>query len=213
MSKVQICNRGAAQYLGLERVNSFDETSPQAEQYQLHYDDLRKSLLEKHWWIFAKDRQALATLATNPRSDDWNYAYTRPATAVEIHWVNDPSVAEAAMAMHQNPDAPRQMSGTTIFSNVYQAYCEFTANIENTELMPQYFRDALSAMIAAAIAMPLTESVQKAKFATEQAEMLIEKAIAEDENNQAVIEMPDADYIDERMGLYGNTGMVNTWER
>jgi len=212
MSKVQICNRGASQYLGLPRINSFSETSPQAEQYNLHYDDLRKRLLERHWWIFAKDRSALATLATNPRSNDWKYAYQKPATAIEIHWVNDQAVAEAAMSSHQNPDAPRQMAGTSIFSNQYQAYCEYTDNVKNTELMPQYFRDALSAMVAAAIALPMTESVQKAKFASEQAELMVDKAIAEDENNATVIEMPGADYIEERQSLFADNRLINTWE-
>ena len=197
MSIVQICNRGASQYLGLGRINSLEEGSPQAEQYELHYNDLRRSLLEKHWWTFAKTRQALA-LGLNDRKSEWAFKYNRPAGVVDIHWVNDPTVARYKKNKNDNPDCDRETSGQSIYCDVPLCYIEFTRDEENTDIMPQYFKDALSAMIAAAVAMPLTESVNRAKFAAEQAQIMIDIAIAEDEQNAPPIRMPDADYIDAR---------------
>lgn len=211
MSIVQICNRGASQYLGLPRVNNLNEGTPQSEQYELHYDDLRRALLEKHWWTFAKCIQPLA-LTTNDRSDEWFYKYEKPAGVVEVHWVNDRQVATAAMQNSQNPDAPRDNVGRYIYTNVETAYIQFTCDEANTDLMPQYFKDALSAMIAAAVAMPLTESVSRARFATEQAERMVDMAVAEDEANMPPIKMPDADYIDARNGR-GFPATNNHWGR
>ncbi len=211
MSIVHICNRGASQYLGLPRVNNLKEGTPQSEQYVLHYDDLRKLLLEKHWWTFAKCRQPLA-LTPNDRSSEWLYRYEAPGNMIETHWVNDPQVATAAMRDGRNPDAPRENSGRIIYTNVETAYIQFTQDVENTDLMPQYFKDALSAMIAAAVAMPLTESVSRARYAAEQAEIMVNTAIAEDEQNTPPIKIPEADYIEARNGV-GLWSGNNIWGR
>lgn len=197
MSVVQICNRGASQYLGLPRVNNLNEGTPQSEQYELHYDDLRRSLLEKHWWTFATRRQALAPMV-NDREDEWLYRYELPAKIIEIQWINAPDVAAAAKIAGRSPDTPRDAAEQSIYCNVELAYIEYTTDYENTETMPQYFKDALSAMIAAAVAMPLTESVQRARFAAEQSEIMINMAIAEDEANQPGIDLPQSNYIDAR---------------
>lgn len=212
MSIVQICNRGASQYLGLPRVNNLNEGTPQSEQYELHYNDLRRSLLEKHWWIFAKCVQPLAQ-TTNDRPDEWLYKYELPAKVIDIHWINDPQIATLAMQKGADPDAPREGIGRYVYTNIEKAYIQYTCDEENTDLMPQYFKDALSAMVAAAVAMPLTESVSRARFATEQAETMVDMAIAEDEQNMPPIKMPDANYIDARTGGVFSNGQANIWGR
>jgi len=212
MSVVQICNRGASRYLGLPRVNSLDEGTPQSEQYELHYDDLRRSLLERHWWVFAKRIQALARV-TNDRPEEWKFRYQRPSNVLDVHWVNDPAVATAAMRRGDNPDSGRQNYGEFIYSNVDKAWIEFTCDEENTDLMPQYFKDALSAMVAAAVAMPLTESVARARFAGEQAEAMIDMAIARDEEMMPPIDMPAADYLRARDGTSDPSAGPNGWGR
>lgn len=199
MGVVEVCNIGLSQYLGYERMNDINEGTPQAEECNLHYNAKRKSLLEMHWWFFAKGHMAMA-LVTNDRTDQWAYKYELPADIVDIHWINDPVAAQAAIEAQQDPDAPRHMSGVYVYTNVRNAYIEFTRNIKNTNLMPQYFQDAWSAMIAAAVALPLTESVSKARFATEQAEIMIDRAIAADEQRTGSVEMPQSDYISARTG-------------
>lgn len=197
MSKIQILNVGLSRYLGQQRINALDEGTPRSEECELHYDDLRRTLLEAHWWDFAKHSQALAEV-TNDRTSDWDYKYQRPANVLDVHWVNDPSVAAYLIEQDENPDAERLNVGEFIYCNVPAAYMEFTYDENNTDKMPQYFKNAISAMVAAAVAMPLTESVSRAKFAAEQAEILVESAIAKDEDNSPPVAMPDADYIKAR---------------
>lgn len=189
MSVVNICNIGLSRYLGYQRMNAITEESPQAEECNLHYDALRKSLLEMHWWDFAKERVALAEV-TNDRPDEWDHKYERPADVLDIHWVNDPDVASALILQNKNPDCERVNFREYVYCNVNEAWIEYTRDEDTSELFPQYFRDALSAMIAAAVAMPLTESVSRAKFAGEQATIKIDNAIAMDEDDQPPIEMP-----------------------
>ncbi len=212
MSVVQICNRGASQYLGLPRVNNLSEGTPQSEQYELHYDDLRRSLLEKHWWVFAKCLRALAPVA-NDRPDEWLFKYERPAGVLDVHWINDRRVATMLMQQGKDPSAPYESIGTYIYTNVERAFIQFTRDQQNTDLMPQYFKDALSAMVASAVAMPLTESVSRARFATEQAQIMIDIAIAGDEQNTPAITMPDAEYIDARSGRAFGDPEYLSWRR
>lgn len=212
MSVVHICNRGGSQYLGLERVNNLNEGTPQSEQYQLHYDDLRRALLERHWWTFAKCVQPLARVV-NDQPGAWGYKYQRPSNALSVHWINDPAVATAAMKRGDNPDSERQDYGPFIFSNVPAACIQFTCDLADTDRMPQYFRDALSAMVASAVAVALTESVSRAKFAAEQAEILIEQAVAKDEEMMPPITMPQAHYIAARTGDNAAFGDTGVWGR
>jgi len=168
MSKVQICNRALSTYLGASRINSLTEASPEAEQCNLHYDDTLQSLLEMHRWVFAKGRQILA-VQVNDRVGEWGFKYARPSAALKIHWVNDAETARILMAQNMHPDAPRDVSQTDIYSDVENATCEFTKLITDTTKFPQYFADALSAALAANIAMPITEDIKRAQNAMSQA--------------------------------------------
>jgi len=180
MSKVQICNRGLTTYLGVGRIASISEASPQAEQCSLHFDDTLQSLLESHWWLFATGRQTLAELA-NDRASEWAYKYQRPADLLSIRWVNLPASAMILIAADQTPDTPRIVTADAIYSNVPYAACEFTKQISDTSLFPQYFSDALSAAIASNIAMPLTEDLRRAQNAMNAAGERLDRAIALDE--------------------------------
>lgn len=203
MSVVQICNRGLSKYIGGGRITSITESGTRAEQCNLHYDDERRGLLEKHWWTFAKTRVVLAELV-NDRPNEWLYKYKKPANILEIHWVNHPEVARTEIAMHRNPDTERHIEGEAIYCNVQFATMQYTQDIENTDLMPQYFKDALSARLASAICVSITESVDRARFAGEQAIELTDNAIAEDEQNTPPIDRPDAEYLQARgVGGYG----------
>ena len=203
MSVVQIVNRGGSRYLGIGRINSIDEGSPQAEQYQLHYDDCRRALLEEHWWIFATKQQALA-MVENDRPEDWRYKYELPAPEVfvEIQWINEPSIAIALERAGRNQDADRETRGRFVYTDVENAYVQFTENASDTTFFPQYFKDTLSAMVAAASCMSLTESVQRLRFAEEESERLKDIAVERDERNRPPVDMPESEYIESRDGVF-----------
>lgn len=180
MSIVQICNRALSTYLGQGHINSLTESTPMAEQCNLHYSDTLQSLTEAHWWIHATGRQVMAEL-TNDRTTEWAYNYQRPADALVIRWVNDAASARLLLSQDQDPDTPRDTTGLSIYSDVSVATCEFTKSVTDTSLFPQYFSDALSAMLAANMAMPLAENLRAAQNAMSQAENKLDQAMALDE--------------------------------
>lgn len=193
MSKIQICNRGLSTYLGASRITSFTQDSPEAEQCDLHYPDVVQAIQERHWWDFNKARQTLAEL-TNDRPTEWAYKYAKPATAIMIRWVNHPDVAIASILQNKSPDSEREMTSDAIYSNVQYAVCEFSVLVTDTTLFPQYVKDAISAELAASIAMPLTEDIKRANNAMTVAQDRLDVAMALDESNTPPIQgmqMPD----------------------
>lgn len=180
MSKVQICNRALSTYLGVGRINALTENNPQAQQCDLHFDDTLAGLLESHWWVFATGRQVLAEV-TNDRSTEWAYKYAMPADAIDIRWVNEPTTARARMSAFQSPDTEREMIEGFIYSDIQGAVCQYTKLVTDTALFPQYFSDALSAALAANMAMALTEDIKRARNAMEAAMARLDAAIAMDE--------------------------------
>lgn len=201
MSKVEIINRGLSAYLGERGITNLEAPDNRSKLLRLHYDPLRRSLLEKERWIFARGKVALAEVE-NDRSTIWEKKYAKPANTIEIHWVNDLVVANYHQSRGENPDAERENEGQYIYCNVDQAFCQFTKDVEDTSLMPQYFKEALSAMIAASVAMPITKSVDRARFAQDSANNLIEMAVAENEQLEPPIDMPESQVLKARGADY-----------
>ena len=201
MSKVQICNRALSTYLGVGRINSLTEDSAAAEQCNLHYDDTLQFLTEAFWWIHGTGRQTLAE-ETNDRTTEWSFKYARPADALLIRWVNEPQAARFLMDQGQSPDIDRDVTAENIYCNVQYAACEFTQLVTDTTKFPQYFSDAMSAHMAANMAMALTEDIRRATNAMSQAEAKLDRAMALDEQ-----QLPAAKYqtLPEHLTLRGIT--------
>jgi hypothetical protein len=186
-SKVDICNVGLSTYLGEGPINSLTENTPAAVQCNLHYDRLLKSLLMKHWWTFAEGQQVLAEM-TNDRTE-WNYKYARPADAITIRWVNEATAAKDLIALNQSPDTPRKVVLNAIYSDTASASCSYTKVVDDPAFYPQTFADALSAHIAAATAMAITQNGRLAREAMQSAMYLTDVAMAHDGREE-----PNEDY-------------------
>lgn len=198
-SQVQICNRALSTHLGVGRINSLTEATPAAEQCTLHYDDTLKTLLELHRWSFAQAQQALAEKATNPLSAQWDYAYQLPANCLNIHWVNDAQTARDLRFAYRDPDTDRMIMEDTIYSNVPDASIGYTALITDPTKYHQQFANALSASLAANMALSLTENGRLARDAMDMAERLLERAIVHDESLQRIEEVnPVPEWLDVR---------------
>lgn len=196
-SKVSICNQALTMYVGGAPINSMDEATPNAEACLLHYDAALMALLERHWWVFAKSRRSLASLQ-NDRANVWQYAYQRPVEAIALHWVNDPTLAAAAMSEGRSPDTHRETTQTTIYCDVPFAACEFTAEVDDPGLYPPSFSDALAAELAARITQQITESGPRIRTAREAAMERLDIAIALDMRNEPPIQTGLPDYLRDR---------------
>jgi hypothetical protein len=196
-SIIEICNVGLSAYLGEARITSFADTSKAAVECALHYEPTRRMLLERNWWHFACGRQVLAQL-TNDRESEWLFKYARPTSAIAIRWVNDPFVARMRLQAQQSPDSERELTVDAIYSDTPGAVCEFTIDAADPTIYPQSFREALSAALAARLAMPLTQDVRRAQQARQVAEEMLSIALAEDFRNQPPQQQGVPHYLQDR---------------
>lgn len=182
-SAVEICNVALSSYLGARPITAMEQQTPEAEACRLHYDRVRRSLLERADWTFATRRAALARLADNDR-ESWTYRYARPADMLKLRWVNAGALVGTGYAVGQNPDAIREISADAIYTHMPGAVIEYTADVTDPTLFPPSFGDAFAAALAAAIAMPITRDGAKMQAAQENAAMLLEQAIVNDANQR-----------------------------
>ena len=181
-STIAICNVALTSYLGTRSITSFSDGSPEAEQCELHYDRVRQSLLERWPWVFATRREALVQNAINDRSGVWGYSYARPANIIAIRWVNGLSAMHQAGVHGRSPDSYREMTATTIYSNVPNAVIEYTRDETDPTLFSPAFCDVLAANLAAAMAMAITRDASKVTAAQENAARLLNQAMVLDFN-------------------------------
>ena len=177
-----ICNVALTSYLGTRTITSLEENSPEAEQCKLHYDRVRRSLLERWPWVFAMRREALVRATMNDRAGAWAFRYARPGHMVAVRWVNDPEAARLAIQMGRSPDTLREMTAESVYSDVPGAVIEYTRDEEDPTLFSPGFGDVLAATLAAAIAMPITRDAAKVNGAKQEAAELLNQAMVADFN-------------------------------
>lgn len=183
-STIDICNVALTSYIGSRTITSLDEPSPEAEACSLHYDRIRRSMLQRWPWYWAGRREVLVGITVNDREGAWAFRYARPAHMIAIRWVNHMDSARVAVQRGQTPDTLREITADSIYSDIADASIEFTRDETDPTLFPPAFADALAAGLAAAIAMPITRDAAKKVDAQRDATMLLNQAMTEDFNQR-----------------------------
>lgn len=202
-STIDICNAALSTYLGAARISSLDEQSPEAEQCRLHYDRVRRSLLQRWPWVFASRRETLVENSLNDRTGSWAHSYARPAHLLSVQWVNGTDAARLAFGHGRSQDTAREMTGSVIYSDTPGAVIEYTRDEDDPTRFPPAFADALVAALAAAIAMPITRDATKKADAQNDAAMLLNQAMVLDANTKAAMAQ---EYIPESLRVRGIGG-------
>lgn len=152
MSKVLIGRQSLA-LIGRQSIESFDEDSPEARQVSTWYDDCRKEALAAHNFSFARRTVALAP-HTEPPSDSWLFRYARPANSLRV-W----KVFAEGSKKAQPYELALVGEELTILSNVENAYCSYTFDLQVTDLFSPGFTKALRYLLAHYIAPNLCGEV------------------------------------------------------
>lgn len=164
MTNTDICNL-ALSYLSKGKITSMDDDSEEAAQCKIHYDHARKLLLRQYPWNFAKRTVKLALLAaTQP---GWEYAYAYPAECLAVRYVFDEDgAADREENIQQFDVAMTSANQKAVLTDVELAWCEYTANIKDTEMYPDEFIEAFAHYLACNMAMVLTGSagLQQTQF-------------------------------------------------
>lgn len=190
-SKVAICNF-ALGYVGASRqISSLTESSQEAVNCNLHYDQARKELLKEMTWPFATRYRILGMVEQDP-TVEWGYSYRYPSNCLRVRRIltgtrNDPEPPPFVIGSDDD--------GLLIYCDIEDAQIEYTVDEEDPLRFDALFADALAWKIGYKIA----PSLGRMKGATERCDKMylvsLSIAKAESANETQRTESPDAEAI------------------
>lgn len=148
MSEVQICNVGLIA-LGESTITALTDNVKAARLCNTIYHDKRDALLRSFDWKFAMKRSTLAPDVAVPEYE-WDHQFTLPAACLRLLEVYPSYV-------------PYRVEKNKILCNETVLYIKYIYQVTDTTEMDSTFREALSAMIAKELAIPLTDSQRKSE--------------------------------------------------
>lgn len=171
-------------------IADIDEDSPEARECKRFYQQCLNTLLERHDWSYATRVASLASLAINPRVTEWGYAFALPADCATPRRLVP--AGYYGRFIWEWPDdyrtrwrEPFVIEAGVLYSNAAAAVLEYgTSDLAET-VMPALFIDALSFHIAARLAVPLRDDRRMKSELLQQAEIVTQRAVADDRNRQA----------------------------
>tara|TARA_Y100000385_G_scaffold108512_2_gene112647 strand:- start:500 stop:1117 length:618 start_codon:yes stop_codon:yes gene_type:complete len=197
-SQVQIAKL-ALQHVG-DRfdITSMTEVTPEAEQVNLVFNDVRDALLRQHPWNFAKKFTSPATVAgTVPGG--WTFMYLYPTDAVRILGITNPLGRNQLPIEFQT--ARNSANNYCVLTDAENAEIIYTARITTTEDFDPEFTMALSYQLAAKMAMPLTGDRGIAGELEKLATIACNSAWETDSSEGIEPSKPEADWITARLGV------------
>lgn len=158
LSKTQIANL-ALGFLGSTQsiVDLDTETTAHAKVVRRHYSITLKEFLEKHPWQFASGYGQLTLIESRP-SSGYGYAYGTPSDALVIRQVAPKDMYARDYIYEDNTVDFREFligGGIQIHTDLKDAWCEYTKNISEDDLVPTYFGKGFAAHLAMEIAPSL----------------------------------------------------------
>ena len=154
MNRTDICNM-ALSIINRQRIDSLDDTSEEAKACKIYYEHTRERLLRMFGWGFARRLEKLALLDSTIPGWDYCYGYPQECLAVQLVFAED----RAEMREMERQDfeiITLTGNNRVIGTNVELAWAEFTCDVKNTEIFSSEFTEALTRMLAASLAFPLT---------------------------------------------------------
>lgn len=153
MDAVEICNLALSR-IGMANISRMDEASEPARKSKQFYDVTRRNVLRKISWPFATRRVQLALLPQTP--PDFLYAYRYPSDAICLRKMFNNTFDR--LPEHNYYKIVSDTEGRVLYTDVSNAWIEYTADVTDCNLFDDGFIQALSWKLAAEIALTLTGS-------------------------------------------------------
>lgn len=175
-------------------ITTLDEDTPEAEQVNLVFDNVRDALLAEFPWKFSKAYTSPAKLAGTPPAQ-WENMYAYPPDALKVWKIVNP------LGRDNYPPIPFDILRNSndvkvLVTNTSEPEFEYAKKITNTGEFSPHFVLALSWRIAAMIAMPLTGSTEVRDRVRQEADIAVATAKEEDGNEGvAPVQSRDPDWI------------------
>lgn len=154
-SDVELCN-AALKLLGSESLTSFEEGSDLAETCSALYADTIRALQASYPWRFTLAKQQLSRLA-DPPANEWTYQHALPPDRLLLRQLFPSSAVGAP------PVGDYEIFGARVFSDQPDLWADYQVATDPAT-WPPYFRDVARHALAAALAVPVTESTDRADY-------------------------------------------------
>lgn len=163
-------------------ITTLSEQSPEAEQVNLVFDNVRDALIRQYPWTWSLRYSKPAALVGTPPAG-WAYMYVYPADALKVWRIVNP----LDPAQDSLPPLPFRVVRNNsdvhvIVTNETEPEFEYSKRVTNTFEWDSLFDMALSWAIASHIAMPITGDTTIADRVTRKAQIEIGNAMREDGN-------------------------------
>jgi hypothetical protein len=160
----------------------------------LWYAKSRRRALASHDWSFARTRLALVTHADAPTDGIWDYRYDYPADALKLRRIQNTPNLDADAVPYEVEISPT--AGTlSILTNLEDAIAVYTFDQTTTTVWSEGFDEAVSHLLAANIAYPVTRKRSLKGDHLNLYRSLRVEAAAADANQRIEDEPRDADWI------------------
>jgi len=159
-SVVNICNM-ALGWIGGDRITSLGDDSTRANLCNLNYPRSRDVVLEAREWTFAVKHQLLSPDAAAPSNPEYGQRFFIPTDILRVLTVHQPvdfGADQLTAGLIQAEQIPWVREGRYILCNFDEVSMRGIQRIESTGEFSESFVHALSARLAADLAIPLTES-------------------------------------------------------
>ena len=163
-------------------ITSLNEATPEAEQINLVYANVRDALLREHPWKFSLRYYTPAALAGTPPAG-WAYMYAYPPSALKVIRLVHPldplqkKYTPLEWTVSRNNDDAK-----VLLTNESDPEFEYSRLVTVPTEFDAMFDMAFSWRLAAAVAMPLTGDAQIADRMVREAERAVGAAKMEDGN-------------------------------
>jgi len=180
-------------------IQSLTENTAEARELNRWYTTVRDGLLRQLDWNFARVTQTLALTGTAPTR--WTYSYAYPSDCLKF-WRIDAGLPSGS------PVVPLEIGsdGTNrlIWTDYQQAVGIYTQRVTDPNMFDPEFSMAFSVTLAAMVCYAITNKAELATRLENKAMSLIEKAKAENANEQ----MSDNTYLSESLTVRGYDGLT-----
>jgi hypothetical protein len=195
-SEVQIA-RLALQHLG-DRfdITSLDEATPEAEQVNLVYDEVRDMVLRSHPWKFAKKFFVPAYLTGTPPAD-WGYMYTYPSDCVRMLRIVNPLGGGKPPIRFEI--GLNSSGNKVILTNESEITIEYTSRVTDPNMYDSQFITGMAYRLAQYLAIPITGDRQRMADMQALADRELGMAMSTDANEGfEEVPMSEATWVDAR---------------
>lgn len=187
----------------LSVINLDVDTSTQAKAIRKHFETSLKTLLELYPWNFATKFAKLALVEDNPQPA-WGYSYRLPDDCLVLRKIADSALFFDRMEYEDQKRKWIQaydVSGKLIYSNIGNAYGEYTVDVPDDSAFPTHFGRGLSAQLALDIApFIITNNFSKVKqVLVDDAKLALSQSMAIDISMQPLQEASDSPFLRARL--------------